>query len=122
MYVSYVVQNNLDPVEQLRYTGCEDYFKICTAPPPPSGGGKGLVSGDPHFVGAHGTRYDFNGLPGKDYCLFTDASVHMNMHMIGYGTNEGEPEDGKTVRTWIGKLGVMWKVGGKSHSLVLSAR
>ena len=84
----------------------------------------GSVSGDPHFVGAHGTRYDFNGLPGKDYCLFTDSSVHINMHMIGYSTNDTEqkPEGGKVVRTWIGKLGIMWKGGGKSHSLVLSAR
>ena len=80
------------------------------------------VSGDPHFVGARGTRYDFNGLPGKNYCLFTDSSVHMNMHMIGYSTNEGKIEGGKAVHTWIGKLGILWKVGGKSHSLVLSAR
>ena len=92
----------------------------------PKNGGQGSVSGDPHFVGAHGTHYDFNGLPGKDYCLFTDSSVHMNMHMIGYSVNESQPDsDGgnlKTVRTWIGKLGVMWKVGGNNHSLVLSAR
>ena len=52
--------------------GCEDYETVCTShpsPPPPSGGGSGgtgSVSGDPHFVGAQGTRYDFNGLPGKD--------------------------------------------------------
>ena len=111
-----------------RTDGCQDYETVCISnpsPPPPSGegtGGKGSVSGDPHFVGAHGTRYDFNGLPGRDYCLFTDASVHMNMHMIGYGVNGGKPVDGKTVRTWIGKLGIMWKVGGDSHSLVLSAR
>ena len=89
-------------------------------------GGSGSVSGDPHFVGAHGTRYDFNGLPGKDYCLFTDSSVHMNMHMIGYSVNEGKPagdsSNVKTVRTWIGKLSIMWKVRGKNHSLVLSAR
>ena len=104
---------------------CEDYVEVCTPhppPPPSSTGGKGSVSGDPHFVGAHGTRYDFNGLPGRDYCLFSDSSVHINMHMIGYGVNGGKPEDGKTVRTWIGKMAIMWKVGGKSHSLVLSAR
>ena len=44
------------------------------------------------------------------------------MHMIGYGVNDGKPEGGKAVHTWIGKLAIMWKVGGKSHSLVLSAR
>ena len=93
-------------------------------PSSPSPGGPnsptGSGSGDPHFVGAHGTRYNFNGLPGMDYCLFTDSSVQMNMHMIGHIVNNGK--GGKAVRTWIGKLGIMWKAGGKSHSLVLSAR
>ena len=105
----------------------QSYTDVCSYTPPddpgpPSDGGS--VSGDPHFVGARGTRYDFNGLPGKDYCLFTDSSVHMNMHMIGYldGVNSRKLVSGKPVRTWIGKLGIMWKVGGKIHSLLLSAR
>ena len=117
-FINYVVENGLS-MSELTNTGCEDYYTVCQ-----STGGKGSVSGDPHFVGAHGTRYDFNGLPRKDYCLFTDSSVHMNMHMIGYGVDEVKhcDEDGKTVRTWIGKLGIIWKVEGKSHSLVLSAR
>ena len=106
-------------VSQLPECGAT-YTKQCT------GGGGGSVSGDPHFVGAHGTRYDFNGRPGKDYCLFTDSSVHMNfmlnMHMIGYDVNDRKTGGGKAVRTWIGKLGIMWKVGGESHSLLLSAR
>ena len=48
----------------------------------------------------------------------------MNMHMIGYNVKDFDSKrgSGKAVRTWIGKLGIMWKVGGKSHSLVLSAR
>ena len=112
------------------YNGnCYDYDTFCAltpSPPPPSGGGTGSVSGDPHFVGARGTRYDFNGLPGKDYCLFTDSSVHINMHMIGYrdGVSQlaSKLEGGKAVRTWIGKLGIMWQDHEKTHSLVLSAR
>ena len=65
---------------------CDDCETECTShpppplPPPPSGegtGGKGSVSGDPHFLDTQGTRYDFNGFLGKDYCLFTDASVHI---------------------------------------------
>ena len=117
-FINYVVENGLS-MSELTNTGCEDYYTVCQ-----STGGKGSVSGDPHFVGAHGTRYDFNGLPGKDYCLFSDASVHMNMHMIGYVVNRGKNKDGKAaaVHTWIGKLGIMWKVGGMNHSLVLSAR
>ena len=104
-----------------------------TPPPPPPkgcsnpGGGTGpKVCNDPHFVGAHGTRFDFNGLPGEDYCLFTDSLVHINMHMIGYFDERtigaSVLEDGKAVRTWIGKLGIMWKIGGQNHSLVLAAR
>ena len=90
-------------------------------------GGDGSFSGDPHFIDALGTRYDFNGLPGKDYCLFTNPSVHVNTHIIGYSTSERrnfklKSDGSKAVRTWIGKLGIMWKVGGKSHSLILSAR
>ena len=81
---------------------------------------------DPHFVGAKGTHFDFNGLPGDDYCLFTDSSVHINMHMIGYfderTVGASVLANGKAVRTWIGNLGIMWKSGGESHSLVLSAR
>ena len=96
---------------------------------PPSGprndgdaGTRGATTyGDPHFIGAYGTRYDFNGLPGEDYCWFSDSSVHINMHMIGH-SYDSEHKTGKAVRTWIGKLGIMWKAGGESHSLVLSAR
>ena len=114
-------------VAELIDSACLDYDTSCVltpSPPPPSGGGTGTDSGDPHFVGARGTRYDFNGLPGKDYCLFTDPSVHINMHMIGYreGITQSKRDGGKAVHTWIGKLGIMWEVHGKTHSLVVSAR
>ncbi|GJP69088.1 hypothetical protein CLOP_g25709 [Closterium sp. NIES-67] len=39
---------------------------------------------DPHFLGAHGTRFDFNGLPDRSFCLYTDRHVHLNMAMRGY--------------------------------------
>ncbi|GJP73961.1 hypothetical protein CLOP_g4624 [Closterium sp. NIES-67] len=39
---------------------------------------------DPHFLGAHGTRFDFNGLPNRSFCLYTDRHVHLNMAMRGY--------------------------------------
>ena len=81
---------------------------------------------DPHFLGAHGTRFDFNGLPGQSFCLFTDRSVHINMGMVGYLDNRtvgaSVLESGKAVRTWIGKLAIMWRVAGENHTLVLEAR
>ena len=54
--------------------------------------------------------------------MLTDSSVHINMHMIGHVADD--LKGGKVVRTWMGKVGIMWKEarGGKSHSLVLSAR
>ncbi|CAI5508712.1 unnamed protein product [Closterium sp. Naga37s-1] len=100
---------------------------------------------DPHFLGAHGTRFDFNGLPRRSFCLYTDRRVHVNMAMRGYldhrplapsAGNRGTMAaarfvNGSAVRTWIRQLGIMWHDGESSsssgsstsaHSLVLTAR
>ncbi|GJP50903.1 hypothetical protein CLOM_g10056 [Closterium sp. NIES-68] len=95
---------------------------------------------DPHFLGAHGTRFDFNGLPEKNFCLYTDKQVHVNMGMRGYLDSRSTQNaalviNGSAVRTWIRQLAVMWTdnsaaadsdntVAAKpvTHSLVLTAR
>ncbi|CAI5493373.1 unnamed protein product [Closterium sp. Naga37s-1] len=93
---------------------------------------------DPHFTGAQGTRFDFNGLPEKNFCLYTDRAVHVNMGMRGYldsrsTQNAALVVNGSAVRTWIRQLAVMWTddsadsdntVSAKpaAHSLVLTAR
>ncbi|GJP50908.1 hypothetical protein CLOM_g10061 [Closterium sp. NIES-68] len=95
---------------------------------------------DPHFLGAQGTHFDFNGLPEKNFCLYTDKQVHVNMGMRGYldsrsTQNAALVVNGSAVRTWIRQLAVMWTdnsaaadsdntVAAKpaTHSLVLTAR
>eukprot|EP00897_Mesotaenium_endlicherianum_P003935 jgi/Mesen1/356/ME000001S02665 len=84
------------------------------------------VNDDPHFVGAQGTRYDFNGEPNAAFCLVSDKSLHINMLLKGYLDNRTEGatvmKDGKAVRTWIRELGIKWTAAGQEHSLRLAAR
>eukprot|EP00271_Cylindrocystis_brebissonii_P009085 TRINITY_DN23712_c0_g1_i1.p1 TRINITY_DN23712_c0_g1~~TRINITY_DN23712_c0_g1_i1.p1 ORF type:complete len:428 (-),score=55.12 TRINITY_DN23712_c0_g1_i1:710-1993(-) len=90
--------------------------------------GAKCVSGnnDPHFVGAEGTRFDFNGLPGSTFCLITDSSLHVNVKMSGYMDSRLESasvvKGGKAVRTWMQEMGFKWMVGEEEHSLRLVAR
>eukprot|EP00899_Mesostigma_viride_P006279 jgi/Mesvir1/15652/Mv03257-RA.1 len=46
------------------------------------------IRSDPHFIAGNGLAYDFMGYPGETYCMFSDKTLHMNMHMIG-GVIEG---------------------------------
>ncbi|CAI5508899.1 unnamed protein product [Closterium sp. Naga37s-1] len=102
---------------------------------PVKGGGKKIRIGkacpttkdDPHFLGAHGTRFEFNGLPEKSFCLYTDRLMHINMAMRGYYDDRTESAalivNGKAVRTWIRQLAIMWRSrDGSSHSFVMTAR
>ncbi|CAI5473664.1 unnamed protein product, partial [Closterium sp. Yama58-4] len=63
------------------------------------------AANDPHLVGAHGTRYDFNGRPDRAFCLLTDRDVHVNMMLRGYYSEDTRNAtlvvDGKAVHTWI---------------------
>ncbi|CAI7852565.1 unnamed protein product, partial [Closterium sp. NIES-53] len=83
---------------------------------------------DPHFLGAHNTRFDFNGLPEKNFCLYTDRAVHVNMGMRGYLDSRPTVNshalvvNGSAVRTWIRQLALMWTGKRATHSLVLTAR
>ena len=82
---------------------------------------------DPHFLGAQGTHFDFNGQPDKSFCLYTDKNVHVNMKMTGYldtrTTGATIVQDGKALRTWIRELAVMWRDdAGEKHTFVMTAR
>ena len=85
------------------------------------------VTDDPHFVGAAGTRFDFNGQVDRSFCLITDKRIHVNMLLGGYETL---PESAATsgpgshkLRTWIREVGVSWKAtNGATHNLKLVAR
>ncbi|CAI5517686.1 unnamed protein product [Closterium sp. Naga37s-1] len=39
---------------------------------------------DPHFRGADGTRFDFNGILNRSFCLVSDRRIHINMGIKGY--------------------------------------
>ncbi|CAI5498752.1 unnamed protein product, partial [Closterium sp. Naga37s-1] len=39
---------------------------------------------DPHFRGADGTSFDFNGLLDRSFCLVSDRRIHINMGIKGY--------------------------------------
>ncbi|GJP44035.1 hypothetical protein CLOM_g3427 [Closterium sp. NIES-68] len=88
---------------------------------------------DPHFRGAHGTRFEFNGLPDKSFCLVTDRRVHLNMRMHGYLDDRTVGASiiraGKAVRTWIRELGLIWREdsaaageAGREHKFRMVAR
>eukprot|EP00850_Spirogloea_muscicola_P025670 SM003880S14418 [mRNA] locus=s3880:25:1094:- [translate_table: standard] len=84
------------------------------------------VVNDPHFTGAQGTRFDFNGLPDRTFCLVSDKQLHINMKLSGYldsrTTGATALKNGKAIRTWIRELGILWSVNGVQHSAVLVAR
>jgi hypothetical protein len=82
---------------------------------------------DPHFVGAHGTRFDFNGELDKSFCLVSDKGLHINSLFKGYETANTQgasvTADGHGLRSWMGELGFVWAdSAAKKHSLRLVAR
>ncbi|CAI5493374.1 unnamed protein product [Closterium sp. Naga37s-1] len=70
------------------------------------------VENDPHFTGAHGTKFDFNGLPEKNFCLYTDRAVHVNMGMREYLDSRSTQSAALVVNG----------SAPATHSLVLTAR
>eukprot|EP00271_Cylindrocystis_brebissonii_P017366 TRINITY_DN44_c0_g2_i1.p1 TRINITY_DN44_c0_g2~~TRINITY_DN44_c0_g2_i1.p1 ORF type:complete len:457 (-),score=43.55 TRINITY_DN44_c0_g2_i1:1016-2386(-) len=82
---------------------------------------------DPHLVGAHGTPYDFSGLPDQSFALVSDERLEINMRLTGYLDERTESatllKDGKAVRTWIRELGILWvDYMGMTHRLSMLAR
>ncbi|CAI5512308.1 unnamed protein product [Closterium sp. Naga37s-1] len=92
------------------------------------GGSCPYTKNDPHFQGAQGTRFEFNGAPEKTFCLLTDSNVHVNMQMRGYYDTRTVGatvlRNGKAVRTWIRALGFVWRAaaGEAEHKFRLVAR
>eukprot|EP00897_Mesotaenium_endlicherianum_P007153 jgi/Mesen1/6466/ME000033S05749 len=84
------------------------------------------VKDDPHFVGARGTRFDFNGAPNIAFALVSDKDLEINMMLRGYydtrTTGASVVKGGKAVRTWIKEVGIVWAAEGREHKLHLVAR
>lgn len=83
------------------------------------------IEGDPHLVGARGTRFDFEGTIDDTYCLSTDKMLHVNIFLGGYEDYrvlQGKYAKGSDVRSWIQKIGIIWSVNGVEHKLLLDSR
>ena len=78
----------------------------------------GSVKDDPHFTGAMGTSFDFNGELNRPFCLITDRDFHLNVLLKGYEDSTAE----KGMRSWIKELGLLWNANGKTHTARLAAR
>ena len=57
------------------------------------------VTDDPHFIGAQGTPYDFNGQLDRSFCLVSDARLHVNALLCGYEVQGAAT--GHKIRSWI---------------------
>ncbi|KAG0541180.1 hypothetical protein BDA96_03G474100 [Sorghum bicolor] len=61
----------------------------------------GVSCGDPRFTGGDGNTFYFHGKKDQDFCIVTDAGLHINAHFIGK-RNPSMRRD----FTWIQALGI----------------
>ncbi|KAG0541181.1 hypothetical protein BDA96_03G474200 [Sorghum bicolor] len=78
----------------------------------------GTSCGDPRFTGGDGNTFYFHGKKDQDFCIVTDADLHINAHFIG-NHNPALNRD----FTWVQALGVTFRGGGgDNHRLYVGAR
>ncbi|PAN37987.1 hypothetical protein PAHAL_7G138600 [Panicum hallii] len=68
---------------------------------------------DPRFVGGDGNKFLFHGRRDADFCLVSDANLHINAHFIGKRSAQAARDF-----TWVQALGI--RFGG--HRLYLGVR
>ncbi|KAJ1283939.1 hypothetical protein BS78_03G165900 [Paspalum vaginatum] len=73
----------------------------------------GVSCGDPRFTGGDGNNFYFHGKRDRDFCIVSDAGLHINAHFIGKRnpTMSGD-------FTWIQALGIRFA----DHRLYMGAR
>jgi hypothetical protein len=74
----------------------------------------GTSCGDPRFTGGDGNTFYFHGERDRDFCIVSDAGLHINAHFIG-NRNSNTKRD----FTWVQALGVTF---GNGHRLYIGAR
>ncbi|XP_066310744.1 uncharacterized protein [Miscanthus floridulus] len=74
----------------------------------------GTSCGDPRFTGGDGNTFYFHGKKDQDFCIVSDADLHINAHFIG-NHNPALNRD----FTWVQALGVTF---GDNHRLYVGAR
>ncbi|NP_001150927.2 uncharacterized protein LOC100284560 precursor [Zea mays] len=72
---------------------------------------------DPRFVGGDGNKFLFHGRRDADFCLVSDANLHINAHFIGK-RNDARAAAPARDFTWVQALGI--RFGG--HRLYLGVR
>ena len=72
----------------------------------------GVSCGDPRFTGGDGNNFYFHGKRDQDFCILSDANLHINAHFIGK-RNPSMRRD----FTWIQELGIRFA----HHRLYLGA-
>ncbi|SPT18317.1 unnamed protein product [Triticum aestivum] len=70
---------------------------------------------DPRFVGGDGNKFLFHGRRDADFCLLSDANLHINAHFIGKRNAQAAPARDFT---WVQALGI--RFGG--HRLYLGVK
>jgi hypothetical protein len=73
----------------------------------------GVSCGDPRFTGGDGNNFYFHGKRDQDFCILSDANLHINAHFIGK-RNPSMRRD----FTWIQALGIRFA----HHRLYLGAQ
>ncbi|CAM0147846.1 unnamed protein product [Urochloa decumbens] len=73
----------------------------------------GVSCGDPRFTGGDGNNFYFHGKKDQDFCILSDANLHINAHFIG----KRNPSMSRDF-TWIQALGIRF---AEHHRLYLGA-
>ncbi|KAL6853972.1 hypothetical protein ACP4OV_020001 [Aristida adscensionis] len=72
----------------------------------------GVSCGDPRFTGGDGNNFYFHGKRDQDFCIVSDANLHINAHFIG----KRNPTMSRDF-TWIQALGIRFA----DHRLYMGA-
>ncbi|TVU18712.1 hypothetical protein EJB05_34824, partial [Eragrostis curvula] len=73
----------------------------------------GVSCGDPRFTGGDGNNFYFHGKKDQDFCIVSDADLHINAHFIG----KRNPAMNRDF-TWIQALGIRFA----DHRLFMGAQ
>lgn len=85
------------------------------APPPVVAANEvGTITGDPHFKGGDGGKYDVQGEPGKSYSLLSDSNLQFNGRFDAWGGGGATVvgETGLTVQGPYGQSSVTFQKDG----------
>ncbi|XP_068661744.1 uncharacterized protein [Aristolochia californica] len=76
---------------------CVSCKPVCSCDKP------GAVCQDPRFIGGDGITFYFHGNKDRDFCLLSDANLHINAHFIG----KRNPEMRRDF-TWVESIGILF--------------